>query len=247
MNRPERMARLRQALSLVIKVADLHRKRMPRGSFVVADMYEFWSTIEDLEEVKRELDDVSDIMGVPEDVDDPASLTNASCNVSASRRISPANLREIAKYSRLDGFLRLLPPFEVQYNPTEGGKLADELSSPEWIDYLRSILDGLSDLVADLPAPVVAVDPIEPTIPLKDRPNPGSKAIAAAIQLKNDGKPVSERAACELAGVDRKNVAKRYPYAVRMIKELAKPERAPQTGVRNRGRGNVDGIDRDDE
>jgi hypothetical protein len=74
---------------------------------------------------------------------------------------------------------------------------------------------------------------------------PGAKAIAAAYDLKKEGRPVSLNAACRRAKVDRANLRERFPEAVAAIKALSAPDRTPQRGVMDRRAGNLDAIDGD--
>jgi hypothetical protein len=83
--------------------------------------------------------------------------------------------------------------------------------------------------------------------PPRKRMNPGSKALAAAHELWTEGRPVSLLAACLRAGVDRKNVKRRYPDEVRCIRALAAPDRAPHRGVLSRRTGHVDGVEETEE
>jgi hypothetical protein len=76
---------------------------------------------------------------------------------------------------------------------------------------------------------------------------PGAKAIAAALDLKREGTPVSLKAACDRAKVDRKNVRERYPDAVKAIKALAAPDGSPRRGFRDRRTGSSDVMDEADE
>ena len=65
------------------------------------------------------------------------------------------------------------------------------------------------------PEPVAASTP--QSVSPSDGLNPGTKAVGAAYQLQKEGKPISLSAACAKAGVDRKNVGRRYPEAVKAI------------------------------
>jgi hypothetical protein len=78
-------------------------------------------------------------------------------------------------------------------------------------------------------------------------PNPGCLALAAAYELLKEGRPVSLKAACERAHVDRKNVRLRYPDETRMIRALAAPDRAVRRGTRDRRTGTIDAVDEADE
>ncbi len=76
---------------------------------------------------------------------------------------------------------------------------------------------------------------------------PPARAIAAAYDLQKEGKPVSLRAACDKAKVDRANLRRRYPDAVKAIEALSEADRAPRRGVWDRRTGDVDGWDSDDD
>ncbi len=81
----------------------------------------------------------------------------------------------------------------------------------------------------------------------KSRGDPASRALAAALALRKAGKPVSVRAACEAAGVDRKNLAAKHPEAIEFIERLAEPDRQLRTGMRDRRTGNLEAQDDSDE
>jgi hypothetical protein len=72
---------------------------------------------------------------------------------------------------------------------------------------------------------------------------PASRVVAAAYTLQKAGKPVSVRAACKAAGVDRNNLAANHPEIVKLIEQLAEPDRKPRSGLRDRRTGNLDGCD----
>jgi hypothetical protein len=67
------------------------------------------------------------------------------------------------------------------------------------------------------------------------------------MALRKAGKPVSVRAACKEAGVDRKNLAANHPETVRLIEQLAEPDRASPRGASDRRTGNLDAWDDDEE
>ena len=73
--------------------------------------------------------------------------------------------------------------------------------------------------------------------------DPVSRAVAAAMSLQKNGKPVSVRKACSLAGVDRKHLAEKYPDAIELIEKLAEPDRKPPRGSIDRRTGNLDAWD----
>jgi hypothetical protein len=67
--------------------------------------------------------------------------------------------------------------------------------------------------------------------------------VAAAYALRRAGKPVSVRAVCLAAGVDRKNLTDRYPHVVRLIEQLAQPDRTPPKGLIDRRTEKLDSWD----
>ena len=73
--------------------------------------------------------------------------------------------------------------------------------------------------------------------------DPVTRAVAAAYALRRAGKPVSVRAACKAAGVDRNNLAAKYPEAIETIEKLAEPDRKPPEGAADRRTGNLDDWD----
>jgi hypothetical protein len=74
-------------------------------------------------------------------------------------------------------------------------------------------------------------------------PSPGARAVAAAWELHEAGKPVSLRAACRLAKVDRPNLKERYPKEVKAILLLAAPDRTPRRRTGDPRTGGFDVID----
>jgi hypothetical protein len=72
---------------------------------------------------------------------------------------------------------------------------------------------------------------------------PAARALAAAYALPREGKPVSLRAACERAGVDRANLKLNYPEAADAIRRMAAPDRTPRRGGRNRRIGDIEAVD----
>lgn len=75
---------------------------------------------------------------------------------------------------------------------------------------------------------------------------PGARALAAAYQLRKEGRPVSLNAACKLAGVDRANVRSNYPEVVQAIRDLSAPDRTPKRGVYDRRTGRFDVVEEED-
>ncbi|SIN70018.1 hypothetical protein SAMN05444166_0227 [Singulisphaera sp. GP187] len=70
----------------------------------------------------------------------------------------------------------------------------------------------------------------------------GTRALAAAYELVSAGKPVSVKAACERAGVDRKNIGKRWPEIVAAIAKLGQTDRLPHRATIDRRTGTIDGV-----
>jgi hypothetical protein len=94
------------------------------------------------------------------------------------------------------------------------------LTSQEAVGELASLADRLERLEQESQPPAEAGGSDKK----KARSlTPGGRALAAAIELKKEGKLVSLNAACKRAGVDRKNVRNRYPDAVIGIKGLTFP------------------------
>jgi len=79
------------------------------------------------------------------------------------------------------------------------------------------------------------------------KPTPPARAIAAAYQLLREGKPVSLKAACKRAGVDRANLRKLHPEAVETIAKMAAPDRKPPRAIHDRRTGNSDALDETDD
>ena len=81
----------------------------------------------------------------------------------------------------------------------------------------------------------------EPTTP--ERLSPGARALGAVIDLRKEGVPVSLKAACGRAGVDRANLRKNYPDAAEAIKAMSGSERAPRRRAKDRRTESIDAID----
>jgi hypothetical protein len=73
--------------------------------------------------------------------------------------------------------------------------------------------------------------------------DPESQAIAAALSLRKQGKPVSVRSACKIARVDRNHLAAKYPQAVEFIKKLAQPDRKPPMAEWDRRTRRLEAVD----
>jgi hypothetical protein len=67
------------------------------------------------------------------------------------------------------------------------------------------------------------------------------RVINAAWQLKEDGKRVSVRGACKLAGVDRSNFARRHPRVAMLIRSLIRSDHDRPRGLRDPRTGFADG------
>jgi hypothetical protein len=72
---------------------------------------------------------------------------------------------------------------------------------------------------------------------------PLARVLAAAADLKREGKRISLRAACDRARADRTNLRKNYPEAVEALRRIATPDRTPRRGTRNRRTGDIDPTD----
>lgn len=114
-------------------------------------------------------------------------------------------------------------------------------------------LVALEQLLSDASkpsAPAASVD----KIPARKRPaasgdeaptrrlTPGARAIGAALDMQKEGAAVSLKAVCKRAEVDRPNLKRRYPDAVKAIQALAAPKQAPRRGTRDRRTGDIDGV-----
>jgi hypothetical protein len=73
---------------------------------------------------------------------------------------------------------------------------------------------------------------------------PGSLVLAAAYELVKEGKPVSMRAACKRAKVDRGHVRDKYPEVAEAIDQMGTPDtdRVPRTYARNRRTGDIEAV-----
>ncbi len=149
----------------------------------------------------------------------------------------PAAFLDLVK-SSFDSFLDLSRPLQaiIQLHDEASAKLAS-LSRPQQHG-------------TGLPSPALGKTSVaEPAASnsseMKAKPprDPASRAVAAALTLRREGKPVSIRAACKAAGVDRKNLAANYPETIRLIASLAEPDRKPPSGKRDRRTGILDAVD----
>jgi hypothetical protein len=69
------------------------------------------------------------------------------------------------------------------------------------------------------------------------------RALGAAADLKTEGRPVTLKAVCQRAKIDRGHLRERYPEVVRAIRTLGTPDRTPRPGTRDRRTGDIDGVD----
>ncbi|CAN5903275.1 hypothetical protein BH23PLA1_BH23PLA1_35630 [soil metagenome] len=77
--------------------------------------------------------------------------------------------------------------------------------------------------------------------------SPPGKALAAAYDLKREGRPVTIKAACARARVDRSHLTNRYPEAVQLIKALGTPDRQLSRGWKDRETGTMEAWNDDEE
>jgi hypothetical protein len=77
--------------------------------------------------------------------------------------------------------------------------------------------------------------------------SPPARAVAAAYDLKKEGKRVNLKAACVRGNVDRGHLREKYPEAVETIRQIATPDRTPKRGIRDPRSGDIDAIDDTDE
>lgn len=148
---------------------------------------------------------------------------------------------------------------EARYTIGTGNTLTGGPNNPLYVEATREDMEELcvaAQLDAESrelilgghPQSSVSVAPPVPAVaPKGDGLTPPARAIAAAYDLQKEGKPVSLRAACEQAKVDRANLRKRHPDAVRTIEALSSPDRTIRRGVRDRRTGDVDGWDSGDD
>ena len=94
-----------------------------------------------------------------------------------------------------------------------------------------------------LPAYNAPIESVTKAKPELSRLNPGVKAVAAAYALKKENQRVSLKAACERAGVCRKNVKDNYPDEAGIIRAMATPDRSVRRGTIDRRTGVMDSID----
>jgi hypothetical protein len=76
---------------------------------------------------------------------------------------------------------------------------------------------------------------------------PGARAVAAAYDLQKERKPISIRAACDRAAVDRAHLRDKYPEAVDAIRRMKTPGRSPRAGLRDKRTGDIDAVDDSDD
>lgn len=197
-------------------------------------------------------------------------------DVDARKRWLASNYSRLAMYKELlDNFAAPGPSLSLSHRYIDNSHFTGEAGEVDpkafgrWLDRQRdapAMLNGmlrpvqrLLDTVMDALTAPPAECPTNTAARAKARRGPGrprgkgdgltpgSKALAAAVELRKEGRPVSLKAACGHAGVDRKNVRLNYPDAVRAIEALATPDRTPRRGTRDRRTGAVDGVDDGDE
>jgi hypothetical protein len=138
--------------------------------------------------------------------------------IQAKELISSRRLKPFRPFQRI--------PAEYYSGPTPPALEASDLASPK-APATEPQAKGLKDRAKDVTREALA--------------------LGAALDLKKEGKPVSLRAVCKRAGVDRKNLRERHPDTVRAIEALAQPDRAPRRGAHDRRTGNLDAIDDENE
>jgi hypothetical protein len=135
---------------------------------------------------------------------------------------------------------------DIRYRPF----MVDAEMKPA-VDRLRSCLAVLEEAERTSDATAPPSNPAEsPKAPAESRSaamTPGARAVAAAYDLKQKGKPVSLRTVCEASGVDRANLRKNYPGETKIIKAMASPDRTPRRGFRDRRTGDVEAMDFGDD
>lgn len=72
------------------------------------------------------------------------------------------------------------------------------------------------------------------------------RATAAAYALLKEGRRVSIQAVCKRAGLDRSHLSKRYPGAIKIIKQIGAPDRNPRRGSKGRD-GRIEAVDEGEE
>jgi hypothetical protein len=76
---------------------------------------------------------------------------------------------------------------------------------------------------------------------------PAGRAVGAAYELRDAGRPISIRSVCRKAGVDRNNLTEKYPEVVKLIEQLAEPDRTPPRGSTDRRTPNLEAWDSPDD
>jgi hypothetical protein len=118
----------------------------------------------------------------------------------------------------------------------------ERLVTPEGLSELRTILSELGPPVPEAQGPAAPTWGDGLPRDAHSHLTPPARAIAAAYDLKREGKPISLRAACSRAKVDRKHLGENFPEAKKIIETLGKPDCAPTRGIRDRRNRNVDGV-----
>jgi hypothetical protein len=124
----------------------------------------------------------------------------------------------------------------VEAAPELEARLVERLRKPSEVVRLMPLMDALLRLAQSKAASPAALGRTpRPTL------DPAGRAVGAAYALQRAGKPVSVRAACKDAGVDRNNLAVRHPEIVQLLEKMAKADRSPPTKATDRRTGNLDG------
>ena len=75
------------------------------------------------------------------------------------------------------------------------------------------------------------------------RLNPKDKAIAAMMDLQQKRQPISLRAVCTKAKIDRGHLVAKYPEVIKMIENLAGPDRVLKRGIFDQRNSNLDAFE----
>jgi len=189
----------------------------------------------------RQVDSMLRVVGMPEG----RFALSAMYDMADEMRFKHSSTQDYARFisdpSRLAGLKALydsLCPFELDFT-----KPLEPLDATETSE---STSTRQLDSPHPIPSPAASVGQPEAKSQAGDL-TPGGRAIAAAYELQREGKPVSLRAACKRAKVDRHNLRCRFPEAVATIEALSRPAIAPRRGGRDRRTGDVDGWDSGDD
>ncbi len=133
----------------------------------------------------------------------------------------------------------------VAYGPVAipPGRDGHAASQPVANDHAPEAPADLSKLVTATPSGNATAATNGRTSEAPAKLTPPARAVAAAYDLQREGKPISLKAACERAGVDRKNLRELHPEAARTIAALAAPDRTPRRAIRDPRTRNLDALD----